>query len=76
MNFPSCQLLLDETLTCVKFCISLPLPVEVTLTLETDEVRVAEKSSVKVEIRKLGACERPVSVRVYTESGSAKGMYI
>jgi uncharacterized protein YciU (UPF0263 family) len=49
---------------------------KVTLTLETDEVRVAEKSSVKVEIRKLGACERPVSVRVYTESGSAKGMYI
>jgi uncharacterized protein YciU (UPF0263 family) len=46
---------------------------KVTLTLETDEVRVAEKSSVKVEIRKLGACERPVSVRVYTESGSAKG---
>ena len=56
--------------------LSLPLPVEVTLTLETDEVRVAENSrSVKVEIRKEGDCERPVSVRVYTESGSAKGIY-
>ena len=57
--------------------LSIMCPVDqVTLTLEKDEVRVSEDSgNVTVEIRKIGASERPVSVRVFTESGSAEGIY-
>ena len=48
---------------------------QVTLSLEKGEVRVSEESrSVTVEIRKMGDSERPVSVRVFTESGSAEGI--